>query len=35
MVNTVLTANKIDEFCICFELLTNGNLENLHVEDLA
>ena len=35
MVNTVLTANKIDEFRIHFELLTNGKLQNLHVEDLA
>ena len=35
MVNTLLTANKIDEFCIRFELLTNGKLENLHAEDLT
>ena len=34
-VNTVLTANKIDEFCIGSDLFINGKLENHQVEDIT
>lgn len=29
MVNTLLASNKIDGFCICFELFMNGMLETI------